>query len=155
MKPFFRRTAALCLIVLGLLAISFGSCTNKAWICATCGSRKSAVGLSFPVCSFLPMRQAETSELERWMINESGSHTHHWKCTEYMDTYLFLGRSFVCWKAPPIYFAPIDTLKDFVDTASPAQIQEFVKVMQHGTEKQQQEAVDGLAERRLVRAKNK
>jgi hypothetical protein len=146
MKRFTRITAALLITLLALLAISFGSCTHKEWICANCGSHKTAVGFSFATYSFMPISQVKASALDKWIVKENGSHTHEWKYTEYMDTYLFGGKAFTCWKAPPISFVSIDILNDFVDSASPTQIREFVEVMHHGTEKQQKETIDHLVE---------
>jgi hypothetical protein len=103
--------------------------------------------MSFAGYSFMPIEHVEVSKLERWIITENGSHSHQWKCTEHTDTSL-RGRTFTCYKVPPIYFAPIRTLDGFVDSADPVKIREFVQIMCNGTEKQQREAIDNLVESR-------
>jgi len=74
--------------------------------------------------------------------------TRSWQLLTSRETSLFGATGIACASAPPIYqLRPV--LKDFTDTSTDGELQDFVRVMQTGTDAARNAAIDAAGDKAL------
>lgn len=89
------------------------------------------------------------SALERWIINQEGSYTSSWKWYGRQTWFFPLGGARECGSPPPIYSLHDSLSERFVRSLSDSELAEFVVVMRHGSEAEQEAAIDA-ADKKLT-----
>ncbi len=145
MRPFVTILA----LIIGFAVLASPLVTFRqdlCWIDATTASMKRQTIWPFGITAG-PMIEASAIDLRLQQVGLNAN--PNWRLLSDTDrTVLGLAISRGCGLAPPIYqLRPV--LDEFARTSSDADLREFVRVMQSGTESEQRAAIEAAAEKGL------
>jgi hypothetical protein len=155
-RAFRRAEAAILAAVIGiaalLVATTFIPCRHNVWIDPVTGSIKRETQWFGQTTHTV----IEPSAIERWISEHNDPHSNHWKFLH--ATYSSMWGNPVgcgCGIAPAIYSLSNSNLCDeFVHNSTDQEINNFVRVMQAGTEDEKQKAVDAAIQRAIPQPAN-
>ena len=136
-------------VIMILLLLGVEARHELAWMCGTCGSRKSQTDW---LLGFTTAKSYQQSALERWLHDHQPIHVHDWHCVRDAGTNVF-GKpmSASCGTAPSIYELSITgLLDDYVKQAPDPEIAAFARVLNSGSEQEQDAVCHAVAEKALA-----
>ena len=143
------KVAALFIIAALLLwaLLSFVLYTEKAWICAGCGSWRSETHWHFGIVT---SRSCIQSSLGEWIKGHGIAHDHDWRSIKGTSkTILNRAVSRRHGKAPPIYGMPEPFMEQFINSSSEEEIASLLDVLQNGNESEQEKKIEQIVEKLL------
>lgn len=143
-KKIIVRSIIVLIILTIIISLDIELSMDEAWICTSCGSKKTANWL-------FGIRTSEgkhASSLEEWMTEYEIAHEHDWRRIKGTRKGTF-GTSRRHGKTPPVYSLRPECLSEYLSSASDSDIRKLIEILDSGSDEDQVIFIEQITEKWL------